>query len=211
MGHRQLVLNRLARGAMMLILLYPVAAITLHLLPTGFNPVTHELSDYANGPYGWLMTVGFLGLGLGLGSLLLVWIVARGHDAGLLSPATLLLLGVWGAARFLAAFFHDDLPAAVPTVHGRIHNVLGALAFFSVSIAMILASRSFRREPHWSSLSRLSRVLGVLALIATLLFVGGVESSSPTHPVLGLSERVFYVCAIVWLLLVGSRIARTRT
>jgi hypothetical membrane protein len=209
MGHRQLVLTRLAPAAMMLILLYPVAAITLHLLPTGFNPVTHELSDYANGPYGWLMTVGFLGLGLG--SLLLVWIVARGHDAGLLSRATLVLLGVWGAARFLAAFFPDDLPGAVPTVHGRIHNVLGALAFFSVSIAMILASRSFRREPRWSSLSRLSLVLGVLALIATLLFVGGVESSSPTHPVLGLSERVFYICAIVWLLLVGSRIARTRT
>jgi hypothetical protein len=57
----------------------------------------------------------------------------------------------------------------------------------------------------------LSLVLGVLALMATLLFVGGVESSSPTHPVLGLSERVFYVCAIGWLLLVGSRIARTRT
>jgi hypothetical protein len=76
---------------------------------------------------------------------------------------------------------------------------------------MILASRSFRREPRWSSLSTLSLVLGVLALIATLLFVGGVESSSPTHPVLGLSERVFYVCAIVWLLLVGSRTARTRT
>src|SRR6201996_641780 len=186
MGNRQLVLTRLAPGAMMLILLYPVAAITLHLLPTGFNPVTHELSDYANGPYGWLMTVGFLGLGLG--SLLLVWIVARGHDAGLLSPATLLLLGVWGAARFLAAFFHDDLPAAVPTVHGRIHNVLGALAFFSVSIAMILASRSFRREPHWSSLSRLSLVLGVLALIATLLFVGGVESSSPTSGVRAVRE-----------------------
>ena len=40
MGHRQLGLTRLAPGAMMLILLYPVAAITLHLLPTGFNPVT---------------------------------------------------------------------------------------------------------------------------------------------------------------------------
>jgi hypothetical membrane protein len=209
MSNRQLVLTRLAPGAMILILVYLVAAITLHLLPTGFNPVTHELSDYANGPYGWLMTVGFLGLGLG--SLLLVWIVARGHDAGLLSPATLVLIGVWGAARFLAAFFHDDLPGAVPTVHGRIHNVLGALAFFSVSTAMILASRRFRREPRWSSLSRLSLVLGVLALTTTLLFVGGVESSSPTHPVLGLSERVFYVCAIVWLLLVGSRIARTRT
>jgi hypothetical protein len=208
MSNRQLVLTRLVPGAMILILVYLVAAITLHLLPTGFNPVTHELSDYANGPYGWLMTVGFLGLGLG--SLLLVWIVARGHDAGLLSPATLVLLGVWGAARFLAAFFHDDLPGAVPTVHGRIHNVLGALAFFSVSTAMILASRRFRREPRWSSLSRLSLVLGVLALTATLLFVGGVESS-PTHPVLGLSERVFYVCAIAWLLLVGSRIARTRT
>jgi hypothetical protein len=209
MSSRQLVLTRLAPGAMILILVYLVAAITLHLLPTGFNPVTHELSDYANGPYGWLMTVGFLALGLG--SLLLVWILARGHDAGLLSPATLVLLGVWGAARFLAAFFHDDLPGALPTVHGRIHNVLGALAFFSISIAMILASRSFRRDPRWSSLSMLSLVLGVLALIATLLFVGGVESSSPTHRVLGLSERAFYVCAIVWLLLVGSRIARTRT
>ena len=74
MGHRQLVLTRLVPGAMILILVYPVAAITLHLLPTGFNPVTHELSDYANGPYGWLMTVGFLGLGLG--SLLLVCVGA---------------------------------------------------------------------------------------------------------------------------------------
>jgi hypothetical membrane protein len=209
MSNRQLVLTRLAPGAMILVLVYPVAAIALHLLPTGFNPVTHELSDYANGPYGWLMTVGFLGLGLG--SLLLVWILARGQDAGLLSPATLVLLGVWGAARFLAAFFHDDLPGAVPTVHGRIHDVLAVLALLSVSIAMILASRSFRREPRWSSFGMMSLVLGLLALIATLLFVGGVESSSPTHPVLGLLERVFYVCAIVWLLLVGSRIARTRT
>jgi membrane associated rhomboid family serine protease len=75
---------------------------------------------------------------------------------------------------------------------------------------MIPASRSFRREPRWSSLGMLTLVAGVLAFIATLLFVGGVESSSPTHPVLGLSERVFYVCAIIWLLLVGSRIARTR-
>jgi hypothetical protein len=90
-------------------------------------------------------------------------------------------------------------------------HILGALAFFSVSMAMILVSRSFRREPRWSSLSRLSLVLGVLALTATLLFVCGVESSSPAHPVLGLSERVFYVCAIVWLLLVGNRIAATRT
>jgi hypothetical protein len=56
-------------------------------------------------------------------------------------------------------------------------------AFFSISIAMILASRSFRREPRWSSLRMPSLVLGVVALIATLLFVGGVESSSPTHPV----------------------------
>jgi len=70
MSNRQLVLTRLAPEAMILILVYPVAAIALHLLPTGFNPVTHELSDYANGPYGWLMTAGFLGLGLG--SLLLV-------------------------------------------------------------------------------------------------------------------------------------------
>jgi len=58
-SNRQLVLTRLAPGAMILILVYLVAAIALHLLPTGFNPVTHELSDYANGPYGWLMTVGF--------------------------------------------------------------------------------------------------------------------------------------------------------
>jgi hypothetical protein len=103
MSNRQLVLSRLAPGAMVLILVYLVAAITLHLLPTGFNPVTHELSDYANGPYGWLMTVGFLGLGLG--SLLLVWIVARGHDAGLLSPMTLVLLGLWGPhASWLHSF-----------------------------------------------------------------------------------------------------------
>jgi hypothetical membrane protein len=207
MSNRQRVLTGLAWGATILIVVYPVDAIALHLLPTGFNPVTHELSDYANGPYGWLMTLGFLGLGLG--SLLLVWILARGADARVVSPVTLVLLGVWGAGRLLAAFFHDDLPGAVPTLHGQIHNVLGLVSFLSVSIAIILASRSFRHHLRWSSLSTPSLILGVLALVAALLFLVSTPGSSPTHSVLGLVERVFYLCAIVWLLLVGTRIART--
>jgi hypothetical membrane protein len=207
MSNRQRVPTGLAWGATILILLYPLDAIALHLLPTGFNPVTHELSDYANGPYGWLMTLGFLGLGLG--SLLLVWILARGPNARVVSPVTRVLLGVWGAGRFLAAFFHDDLPGAVPTLHGQIHNVLGLVSFLSVSIAIIPASRGFRHHPRWSSLSTPSLILGVLALVAALLFLVSAPGSSATHSVLGLVERVFYLCAIVWLLLVGTRIART--
>ena len=47
------------------------SVVALHLLPNSLGPVGARLSEYANGEFGWLMTVAFVTLGLGMVALAL--------------------------------------------------------------------------------------------------------------------------------------------
>ena len=41
---------------------FGLSVIALHFLPTGYNPVSQEVSDYAVGPFGaWMDLLGFRG------------------------------------------------------------------------------------------------------------------------------------------------------
>ena len=43
--------------------------VALHFVRPELDPASHRLSEYATGPYGWLMVTGFVALGAGFGAL----------------------------------------------------------------------------------------------------------------------------------------------
>ena len=71
----------LGLGSMLGIAGFALAVGALHLLNPAFKPATRFISEYANGPYGYLLSLAFWGLGLG--SLLLAIALWRVPLAGL--------------------------------------------------------------------------------------------------------------------------------
>lgn len=54
---------RAGRLTIALLLWATACVVALHLLRSDLDPVGHRLSEYANGPYGYLMTTAFVALG----------------------------------------------------------------------------------------------------------------------------------------------------
>src|SRR5262245_61875542 len=83
---------------------YLVVLAVLHLLPTGVDPATEPVSDYAVGNYSTLSVLATLGVGLGALALTAVL-----HQTRRRSMVGLVLLAVFGLANVVQAFFPIDV------------------------------------------------------------------------------------------------------
>ena len=102
------------------------ALITLHLLPTGYNPVRDAVSDYGVGPYrGWFRLQAAAG---GVGCLALGIALTQLHPFTPAQAAVALI--VTAGARFLIPFFATDQQGSrFQTLHGTIHMILAVISF----------------------------------------------------------------------------------
>src|SRR5262245_50363817 len=139
---------RLATLAIVGIGYFLVAVVTLHFLRPDYNPISRAVSQYAVGPYGFLMTSAFFGLSLG--SLALVIGLFDGVSETGRSWIGLVLLGIWGVGIFIAGIFSTDLNGAPQTISGQIHVMASVLSFFSLILAALLLSWRFKNDEKWS-------------------------------------------------------------
>jgi hypothetical protein len=74
---------------------FVVAIVVLHVLRSDLNPIQRPTSEYAVGPYGWLMTSAFFSMSVAS------WALVIGLSQGVARPAQsrigLGLLGLWGS------------------------------------------------------------------------------------------------------------------
>ena len=123
-----------------------VALITLHLLPTGYNPVRDAVSDYGVGPYrGWFWLQAVAG---GVGCLALGIALAQLHP---FTPTQVVVaLIVTAGARFLIPFFATDQKGSrFQTLHGTIHMILAVIAFGGLVWAATGLWSTLRHYPAW--------------------------------------------------------------
>src|SRR6476646_2024128 len=85
---------RIATVSMISIIYFAAAIVALHLLRPDHNPVSQPTSEYAVGPYSFLMTSAFFSMSLA--SLTLVVAFFQGIPEWARSRIGLALLGVWG-------------------------------------------------------------------------------------------------------------------
>jgi hypothetical membrane protein len=168
---------------------FVIVLIALHILGPEFDPRFRFMSEYALGPYGWLMTTTFFALGLA------AFAVAAGmrdeHQSSRSARIGFGLLAVGALFVCLAGVFKDSIP----------HLLASAVAFPSIVMALLLLSWSFRQAAAWQTIypATLLMALGMLAAFLSMVADVGMP---------GLQQRAFILLFLLWLCVVAHRLVR---
>jgi hypothetical protein len=184
------------------ILLFIAVFLLLHLLSPEFNPATRFISEYALGTYGYLLTLGFVALGLG--SIFLVMVLLQVESThGIAWKTGLLLLSLWGLGVIADGFFPIDQGVEPVTMSGEIHLMAAMIAFLSLMISSLLLSLQFLKKPSFQKIARPSLI--IVALIFILFIWGNIADAA----IQGLTQRLFVCACISWLLFVSLYVRLT--
>ena len=203
------IASRISRtGAATFVLLLVI----LHLIRPDLDPSWRFISEYANGPHGWMMVAAFIALATSFVSLFVALrsqvrtIAGRIGLAGLLVSATGLII---------AAIFPTD-PVTTPpdamTPSGKLHALGGALGI-AMPVATGLLSWNLARNIAWRRARTSMIVTAVLALIATMAFIAAIALMAPANGVFGPEVRVAWfgrleiVAYSAWLMVVAKEAA----
>jgi hypothetical protein len=181
-----------------------VALIALHILPTGYNPVSEAISDYGIGRYrAWFWTQAMAG---GLAKLTLALALAEATPS--VPTLVVVMLLTSAAASFLIpAFPTDQHGSRFQTRSGTVHMILAIVVFTSLIIAASKLGGALENAAAWHEVKSL---LIVLPWVMTGSAIGILLALRlpRLHLIFGLIERLFYVSAIAWLFVVSIELAR---
>jgi len=194
-----------ARIALIGIAVYVVLDIVVELLTPHYSVRQAESVLAIAGPFGFIMNINFLVRGvLSIAGVVAISLYVKKIASGSVGFAIgRALLLVWGvAALFLALFNCDDVSPAV-TVHGKIHVLLGAVAFVGAPIGAFLMSLAMRKIDRLRTIWAATLVVAVASAVAFLMLLLKRFSS-----VAGIVERVGIALILVWIGVVASRLVR---
>ena len=176
---------------------FAVSLVALHFLRTDYDPVTENVSQYAVGPYGYLMTAAFFILGPAVIAL------AIGLLEGVTPPPRIgcLALGTAGLCVLLVGTLRvDPSPGAMP-LSENVHNSAFMASFFFTLVAMFALTDRFRVDSGWRPRHRISLVLSLTAVVGLLLFIALFDTEWR-----GLVQRGCVVTTLSWLLILSARL-----
>lgn len=186
---------------------YFVAAITaLHWLRPDVNAAARVTSEYAVGPYGFLMTSAFFVLSAALAALGVGLARALSTSARTLAGIVLLVLAALATA--VAGFFPVDVGEPQPiTAHGWVHRGAAIIAFASLSLAPLILAGPFGARPEWKRIAAFSRLVGAVGLLG---FVA-IQLFLLDQGLAGAAQRIILALVIGWMLVAAVRISATDT
>ena len=175
------------------------AMVVLHAVRTDLDPVRQVMSEYANGRFGWFMTVAFYAIGLACVALAVR--LGRAIVRRRLSVAVRVLLALGGLGLVLAGVFEVERPAVPDTIEEVIHSYATLTAFTLIITAMLLFAVVCRQDPRWRDFRVTASVLAIIAALAGAFspFAGQTTWS-------GLAQRVLGLTVVGWLLLCALHI-----
>ncbi|RLM89540.1 DUF998 domain-containing protein [Haloarcula sp. Atlit-7R] len=179
-----------------------LVALLIIALRGDLNPVDNYISEYAVGPHGWGMRIGFVLLGIG--SLNLV--------PGFFRPNLALegrhqigyLLAIWTVAVLTAAVFPVDLQGTPVTPIGTVHLVASLVGFLSLFVAMAVSVRRFKQSETWRDRTRLTRAVAVLTPFVFVLEV----SLFSTLGWVGIGQWLLFALSGGWLVVLARQFDR---
>jgi hypothetical protein len=179
--------TRAARLAMTTIITYQFVLIALIFVRPDLAPSWHTISEWAIGPYGWVMSLAFLISAVSYASL---FVMLRSQVHGIIGRIGLgiLVICVTGAAG-VGVFRTDPMPMHVPlSTRGMLHVIFGTsqlvlLPFAALFINLSLAGRAIwqpaRRVLLWTAGIPLLGFLGFALYSAVFVFPLGPDAYGP--------------------------------
>ena len=158
----------------------------LHLLRTDLPPLERRLSEYANGPHGWLMTLAFIGLAVGLaGFAAALWASGRTR-ADRLAAGTAVVAAI---ASVVSAVFRTNVSSESEAVHSPASTV-AVLAVVALAVLYTWSTRD-------ASLGSRPLLLGLAGAAVALAAVSPVLHETRWS---GLGQRLLWTALLAWLL-----------
>jgi hypothetical protein len=197
------------------IITYQLVLIALIFLRPDLAPSWHTISEWAIGPYGWVMSMAFLVSALSYGA---VFMFLRSQVHGVLGRIGLaiLLICVVGAAG-VGMFTTDPMPMHFPlSPRGMLHVVFGtsqlvllpfAALFINLSLARNETWRKARRVLLWAAGLPLFGFLGFAVYSAIFVFPLGPNAYGPGVNI-GWPPRFAFFTYMLWVLILGWQAIR---
>ncbi len=197
-------MKQLTTLALIGIAYFVIVIVTLHFLRPDLNPISRPTSEYAVGPYEFLMTTAFLSMSIA--SLSLVIGLYKGIPRSARSRIGLILLGIWGVGVLVAMSFPIDPEGSRQTITGIIHRINGPLGFLSLTLGSVLVSKSFGRDKHWRPIYRSALSLSLIMLVTFIITAVNMTTDSGFG---GLSQRIFLIVFTTWFILTTLHLRST--
>ena len=132
---------------------------SLHILSPEFDPAWRMVSEYANGQYGWVLSLMFIAWGISSWALALaIWSHVRTR-AGKIGVFFLILAGIGEA---MASMFDINHP---------LHGLAALIGISSLPIAAMLISVSLGHNQEWSTAKKTLLWIANLTWISIVLLV----------------------------------------
>jgi hypothetical membrane protein len=181
---------RLAIGAAAAVLLLLAG---LHALSPEFDPSWRVVSEYANGRYGWVLSLMFAS-----------WAGSSWALAAAVRPQLDRTIGGKIALGLLIAAGVGQAMAAVFDINHPLHELAGMIGVLSLPIAAMLISARLVRNSLWSAnLTWISLVLLVAALICMTRWHSRIH-------LIGWANRLMVMVDCIWVLAVARQLDGSR-
>jgi hypothetical protein len=181
------------------IVYFIVVVVVMHVLRPEYNPINHAVSNYAAGPYGYLMTTAFFVLAVSVFAM--AFGLFRSIALTNLSRVAILLLCLASIGTAVMGIFPGDARALHPpaTITGVIHWTAAALSFLSIMIAAFLLSNTFKTDERFQRFQRLCFILA-LAMVGALLLYGVMALVGW----IGIGQRIYLAVCLLWLIVLAG-------
>ena len=183
---------------------------SLHVLSPEFDPSWRVVSEYANGRYGWVLSMMFALWALSSWALVVaIWSQVRG-------------IGGKIALGFLVAAGVGEAMASVFDINHPLHDLAGMIGVLSLPVAAMWISMRLARAQGWSvskpmllwtaNLTWVSLVLMIVAFIMLTRGHARADSESSSHMIawIGWANRFLVVAYCVWVVTVARLALRVR-
>jgi hypothetical protein len=179
----------------------------------GYTPSRMFVSELSLGPSGYLQIANFVVFGVLF--LTFTRAVAGEFRQERASRAGTILLTIIGACYLLSGPFVMD-PATTPpdqmSWHGKLHAILGGLAFSLSPVSCFVFARQFRIDPRWRSF-RISTIAAAVLITATIVLWKILPARPTAAPNVfngwvGIFQRVALTSYLAWVFAFAMRIRR---
>lgn len=207
-----------AAVALVAVLVSCAALLALHLASPEFAPSWRMVSEYANGRYGWILTLVFA-----------AWAVGSFALVPALWPLSATLLGKVGLGFLLLAGIGQTMGALFDINH-KLHGPAAMIGIPSLCIAAVILTIALSRRtdiaapPFWSAhlpWIGFALMLGAFAVFISALKAAGVDMSGQAGPLkelpagvtgyVGWANRLLFAGSYLWAVLTALAVIRTRS
>ena len=183
-----------------------------HAVGPDLNPVSHALSEYALGQFGWVQTFWFAALAVGcIGAILLVW----RENAGVLGWGGITGLAAAATGLAMAACFPMDTLGTSPehaSLSNQLHGIAAMIGIPGFLMGSLLTTLAVGNLPLWVESKRPLMAAAHLFWVSFALTTVAVVSAiwqAPEANWIGVPNRLLGIAYSLWLMALSWPALRT--